>query len=56
MKNTLFGIIAISGLVLTILPSVLVFTGEISQSTHQQLMIIGFVLWFFTAPAVMRRK
>ena len=56
MKKMILGILAISGLVLTLLPSILVFTGDISKSTHQQLMIIGFVLWFVTAPAVIKRR
>ena len=38
------------GLVLTIVPSVLVFLQEISMDSHKQLMLVGMLLWFFTAP------
>lgn len=43
-------IISIAGLVLTIVPSVLVFSQTISMDTHKQLMLAGMLLWFFTAP------
>jgi hypothetical protein len=56
MKNIFLSILAVTGLVLTLLPSILVFTGAISMEVHQQLMIVGFVLWFFAAPAVMKRR
>ena len=42
--------LSFAGLVLTVLPSFLVFAGRIDWSTHANLMIIGSVLWFGTAP------
>lgn len=39
-------ILAGVGLVLTILPPVLVFTGTINFNLHLTLMTIGMVLWF----------
>jgi hypothetical protein len=56
MKNIFLSILAVTGLVLTLLPSVLVFTGAVSLEVHKQLMIVGFVLWFFAAPALMKRR
>lgn len=38
------------GLGLTIVPSIMVFAGEITLDTHMQLMAIGMFLWFATAP------
>jgi hypothetical protein len=55
MKNTL-KIISLVGLVLTILPSMLVFKGVIELKLHYILMIIGMVLWFGSAPFWMRSK
>ncbi|MCB0584648.1 MAG: hypothetical protein KDD06_04885 [Phaeodactylibacter sp.] len=55
MKRTLTGILAISGLALTLLPSMLVFSGAISTQTNKWLMGIGMVLWFTMAPFWIRR-
>ena len=50
MKNknyrTLLWIIAGTGLILTILPPILVFTNSISFNLHVTLMALGMVLWF----------
>jgi hypothetical protein len=43
-------IISIIGLGLTIIPSILVFMQDISLESHKQLMLIGMILWFATAP------
>lgn len=40
-----------SALALTIVPSMLVFSGAIDNSTNKWLMLTGFVLWFVSAPA-----
>jgi hypothetical protein len=49
MKKILI-IISIIGLVLTVVPSVLVFIQEISMEVHKQFMIVGMLMWFTTAP------
>jgi len=41
---------AVLGLVLTIAPAVLVWTGRMSWSRHAALMLAGMVLWFVFAP------
>ncbi len=60
MKNSILKIILIvisfTGLVLTIVPSVLVFVQEISMETHKQLMLPGMILWFFSAPFWMKEQ
>ena len=40
-----------SALALTIVPSMLVFSGVIDNSTNKWLMLTGVVLWFISAPA-----
>lgn len=42
-------VISIIGLMLTIIPSMLVFTQNITLETHKYLMAIGMILWFGTA-------
>lgn len=49
-------IISIIGLVLTVVPSVLVFIQEISMEAHKQLMIVGMLMWFGTAPLWMKEQ
>ena len=55
MKNIL-KIISLLGLVLTIVPSTLVFKQVIDLNLHYNLMIIGMVLWFGSAPLWMKSK
>ncbi len=43
-------IISVIGLLLTIIPSILVFTGTLEINQHKVLMLIGTVIWFSTAP------
>ena len=43
-------IVSIIGLILTIAPSVLVFTGDLSTESQKQLMLYGMILWFGAAP------
>ncbi len=47
-------IISLAGLILTILPSILVFKAVIELKTNFILMGIGIFLWFATAPFWMR--
>jgi hypothetical protein len=42
--------LSILGLLLTICPSLLVFAGRLSWQTHANLMLVGMVFWFATAP------
>jgi hypothetical protein len=55
MKMLLSGIAWI-GLLATIVPSILVFSGTIEPATHKTVMVIGMILWFVTAPFFMKRK
>lgn len=48
--------VAIIGLILTILPSILVFTGQMDMSTHKLWMTVGTILWFLTAPSWLKEK
>ena len=43
---TVLWVLAGLGLILTVLPSILVFTGSITFDLHLTLMTIGMVLWF----------
>lgn len=56
MKRIIITILAITGLVLTILPSFLLFSGIITPDLNKQLMFIGFLLWFIIAPGWLRAK
>ena len=49
-------ILSLAGLVLTILPSVLLFLGRISWKNNVDLMALGMILWFATAPFLFRAK
>lgn len=48
MKSML-KILSYSGLALTGIPSILLFTGSIEHETHLRLMGAGMILWFATA-------
>jgi uncharacterized RDD family membrane protein YckC len=45
----LLQMISLAGLILTLIPSILFFLGEISQSTQNLWMLIGTILWFLSA-------
>lgn len=55
MKNLLI-IISILSLVITIVPSFLVFAGMMTLEMNKTLMLIGTVGWFVTAPSWMNKK
>ncbi len=55
-KKILLGVLAITGLVLTILPSILVFNGMITLEQHKIFMLVGMLAWFAAAPFVMNQK
>jgi hypothetical protein len=48
--------LSLLGLLLTVLPAFLVFAGRIEWNTHANLMLIGMILWFGSAPFWMRRE
>lgn len=48
-------ILALLGLLLTVVPSFLVFYGAMVWKTHVQLMFAGMVLWFVFAPVGMKK-
>jgi hypothetical protein len=54
--NILLKFLSLTGLVLTIVPSILVFSDRISFNMHTNLMFFGMLLWFFTAPFWMKEK
>lgn len=49
-------IVSFIGLVLTVLPSYLVFKNVIEFQVHTLLMFIGMILWFATSPFWMKEK
>lgn len=55
MKTSL-KLISFIGLGLTLLPSFFVFFGVIELDTNKNLMILGTVLWFITAPFWMNKR
>jgi len=53
MKKLLV-LVAILGLVLTVVPSVFVLYQKMSWTLHVQLMFIGMILWFLSAPLLVK--
>ncbi|WP_199535583.1 hypothetical protein [Rhodohalobacter sp. SW132] len=54
--NSILKIVSFSGLLLTIVPSFLVFNGTISFQLHTTLMLVGMILWFASSPFWMKEK
>lgn len=50
MKFTLLKILSYLALAGTIIPSILVFLGEMDLSTNKQIMGVSMLVWFVTAP------
>lgn len=50
MSKLLLKIISYIGLILTLIPSFLVFMQVIELDTNKVLMLLGTLLWFGTAP------
>ena len=50
MKTLLLKIISYAALAGTIIPSLLVFTGNMDLQTNKTIMGICMVVWFITAP------
>lgn len=55
MKKLLI-LISLLSLVLTLIPSFLVFYGVITLELNKTLMLIGTIGWFATAPYWMNKK
>ncbi len=53
--KTLFVVLSMVGLLLTVVPAFLVFGGTLTWETHATLMAVGTLLWFATAPLWMHR-
>lgn len=49
-------VISIIGLGLTIIPSIMVFAGEITLQSHKQLMLAGAILWLGTSPFWIKKQ
>ncbi|HEV7348455.1 hypothetical protein [Telluribacter sp.] len=56
IPKTLAYILGALGLGLTIVPSMLVFSGLISQDQNKTLMAVGMVLWFVAAFRIMKQN
>lgn len=52
----LLKILSAIGLILTLVPSFLVFAGVIDLECNKTLMLAGTILWFITAPFWMNQK
>ncbi len=56
MSKLILKIISYAGLLLTLVPSYLVFTNRIDINTNKYLMLLGTILWFGTCPFWMTRS
>jgi hypothetical protein len=56
MVKLVLKIISYAGLVLTLVPSFLVFINRIEFDTNKHLMLLGTVLWFSTCPFWMNKS
>ena len=48
--KTIWKTISYIGLLATVVPSILVFSGVVELQTHKMMMLVGMILWFITAP------
>ena len=46
--------VSVVGLALTVVPSFFVMMGKIPWTRHSDLMLLGMILWFATAPFLMK--
>jgi hypothetical protein len=51
----ILNVVAAVGLLLTILPSFLVATGQLEWQTHANLMTAGMIVWFVAAAWLSRK-
>ena len=55
MKYLLIAV-SVIGLLLTVVPSFLVYSGIIAFPTHKTVALIGTILWLTTAPFWMNKR
>jgi len=53
--RTILSFFAISGLILTLLPAILLFSGKVTWNQHAWIMLMGMILWFIFAPLAFRQ-
>ena len=57
MKMKIFAkILGVAGLALTLIPAFLVFAQQLEADTSKNLMLIGTILWFASAPFAFAKK
>jgi hypothetical protein len=56
MKNLLLKIISYLALAGTIVPSLLVFFGDLDNQMNKSIMAVSMVIWFVTAPFWINEK
>jgi hypothetical protein len=56
MSKTILKVVSFAGLVLTLIPSFIVFYQRIDLDSNKNLMLLGTVLWFATSPFWMNKK
>jgi hypothetical protein len=49
-------ILSIAGLALTLIPAFLVFSQDVDLATNKNLMLLGTILWFASAPFAFGKK
>ena len=54
--NSIAKLVSLIALVVTILPSVLYFTGLISHDLMKWIALLGTIVWFIATPMWMGRK
>ena len=54
--KTILKIISFIGLILTVVPSFMVFNGSITLDMHKWLMLIGTLVWFIATPFWMNKN
>ena len=55
MKKVLFAV-AVIGLTFTIVPSLLIHLAGLSIEENKQFMLVGTVIWFVSAPWLVKSK
>ena len=55
MSQSILKTVSWLGLILTLIPSIMVFSGVIEFPMHKTLMFIGTVLWFSTRPFIVEK-
>jgi len=56
MRRAILQGLSFSGLLMTVVPSALVFAGVLDWGTHVTFMLMGAALYFATAPAWINKE